>query len=308
MYSKTKTQIIEIVNKLNGNNFNFSDTFISPAWYTIIKTHFEKNNLIINDLVFSDNVKSFLNNLWFFNKNDYCISNLKRSKILPLKTINSQDWSEIEEIWNEFYKLLSEFLPENTKFIANISSIIWELLNNISHHSWKKDVYDDTWDVIISTNYQSWQCYNNKSFVQISIVDSWIWILSSVRKKKPEISKASDAIMKALELRFTWWTTLDPKNKNFSWITNRWIWLTATFDILKKLKWDLFIWTKDCLFSYNWKQDKEYYDKIINWSWTFIVFNIYLDWNSDIDFSKIKQDLLWEGWNIKDIEINIDFW
>jgi hypothetical protein len=309
MYLKTKTQIIDVLNNINQKKMDFSSIFISPAWYTILKTYIDNNkDFDIKKLSFSSNTNSFLHSLWFFNSDDYCISTIKRNKILPLETINSQDWSEIDVINNNFRELLGEFLWNNNKLLNNISLIIWELLNNISHHSWWKDLNDNTGDVMIYANYQSWQYYNWKNFVQISIVDSWVWILASVRKKEKLIEKADDAIRKALEVWFTWWTILDNKSKNFSWITNHWIWLSVTYDTLKELKWDLFIWTSDCLFSYDWKENKEYFDEISKWKWTFIIFNIYTDWNTDVDFSKIKKDLLWKDWIIKNIERNIDFW
>lgn len=309
MFNKTKEEIISIIKKLKSWDYNFSSMFISPIWYTIIKTYFENNKLDINKNIFWEHTNSFLKSLWFFEENEYCIWKLKQNRILPIKTINSQEGKEIEVINNEFHNLLKEFLwAENISLTRNISSMIWELLNNISNHSWETDISDNTWEVIISANFQSWQYYEWKKFIQISIVDSWIWIVSSVRKKIPNIQTAKEAILKALEARFTWWTTLSIDSKNFTWITNRWIWLTTIQETIKKLKWDLFIWTKDCLYCYNWADDKPIFEEIPTWKWTFVVFNIYTNNNFDIDFEKIKINLLWENMKNTGIENTIDFW
>jgi len=313
MFIDTKNQIIEVIKRLNERDIDFTSIFISPVWYTLIKTFYDDKKIKITNLVtieFSRNTRIFLYNLWFFDDlSDYSISDTKRQKILPIKTINSQDWKDIESTGNEFYNMLNEYLwAWNKQLTMNISSMIWELLNNISNHSWTTDLNDNTWEVIISANYQSWQYFQKKRFIQISIVDSWIWILSSVRKKASWIDNAEDAIKKALECWFTWWTTLEKGSRNFSWIVNAWVWLTTTLEIVKELHWDMFIWTKDCLYCYNWKEDKEYFENISNWKWTFVVFNIYTDSNSDIDFQKLREDLLWKTKNDSKLEKSIDFW
>ena len=313
MFLKTKNQIVKVIKRLNEGNIDFTSIFISPIWYTLIKTFYDDKKIKITNLVtieFSRNTRIFLYNLWFFDDLwDYSISDTKRQKILPIKTINSQDWKDIEDIGNEFYNMLNEYLWQwNKQLTLNISSMIWELLNNISNHSWTADLNDDTWEVIISANYQYWQFFQKKWFIQISFVDSWIWILSSVRKKASWIDNAKDAIIKALECWFTGWTTLEKGNRNFSWIVNAGVWLTTTLEIVKELHWDMFIWTKDCLYCYNWKENKEYFENIGNWKWTFVVFNIYIDTNSDIDFHKLREDLLWKNKNDLKLEKSIDFW
>jgi hypothetical protein len=273
----------------------------------LIKTLYKKNNKNLEKLNFLKDIKRFLSVIWFFDDN-YNLSNIKREKILPIKSINSQIWEDIETINNEFIKLVKNFLwNKNQQLIDNIYNIVWELLNNICHHSWVEDINSNSWDVIISANYQSWQFFDKKNFIQISIVDSWKWILASVRQKVSKIETAKEAIKKALQPWFTWWTTLQNSSKNFQWIYNAWIWLTTTLDIVKRLKWDLFIWTKDCLFCYNWKKDKEKFIKIPNWTWTFVVFNLYTDYNIEVSFSDIKNQLLW---NNKDeiFDINFDLW
>ena len=309
MFIKTKNQILDVVKKLNENSNDFTSNFISPAWYTIIKTSHEKYNKDLNKLLFSSWTNNFLNLLWFYDNREYNISKIKRSKILPLKTINSQDWTDIDNISNEFYEILNEFLwYKNIWLTKNITCMIWELLNNISNHSWKSDLYDNTWEVTILSNYQSGQYYKKNNFIQISIVDSWKWILSSVRKKLPDIQNTEEAIKKALEPWFTWWTTLNDNNKNYNWTYNAWIWLTTTLDIIKKLGWDLFIWTKDCLYCYNWKKWDESFLKMPNWVWTFVVFNIYTDNVLEIDFSELRKQLLNDSILSQDFDLNIDFW
>lgn len=310
MFNDTKNQIIKVVKRLNENNDDFC-FFISPVWYTLIKTFYDYKWIPLNPelIKFYSNTSSFLFSLWFFDVCEYCIPTTKRKKILPIRTINSQDWRDIEDIGNEFYNILNEYLwEENKQLINNITKMIWELLNNISNHSWGTDLNDNTWEVIISANYQSWQYFERTNFIQISIVDSWVWILSSVRKKIPWINSSKDAIKKALECWFTWWTTLEKWKRNFSWIVNAWVWLTTTLEIVKELRWDMFIWTKDCLYCYNWKEDKESFEDIDNWKWTFVVFNIYTDTDSDVDFDKLRIELLWKNKNDLKLEKSIDFW
>lgn len=310
MFNDTKNQIIEVIKRLNEGNSDFS-FFIGPVWYTLIKTFYDNNWIDIkpDTICFSRNTRIFLYDLWFFDIWEYCISSTKRKKILPIKTVNSQYWENIDNISNEFYGILSEYLWVNNKqLINNITKMIWELLNNICNHSWTPDVNDNTWEVIISANYQSWQYFQRKNFIQISIVDSWVWILSSVRKKVPWINNSEDAIKKALECWFTWGTTLEKWSRNFSWMVNAWVWLTTTLEIIKVLGWDIFIWTKDCLYSYDWKEDKESFEKMDNWKWTFVVFNIYTDTDSDVNFDKLRIDLLWKSKNDSKFEKSIDFW
>lgn len=310
MFSKTQKEILSILEKLSKSDYDFS-WFISPAWYTVIKSFFDLHQMDIGNVSFSNsNVTSFLKILWFFDENDYSIVESKQKKILPIRTINSQDWTDIEIITNEFSNLLIEFLwRDYENLIAPMTKMIWELLNNISDHSGERDLYDETWEVIISANYQSWQFYSKKNFIQIAIIDTWVWFLNSVKKKAPEILTARDAIEKALEARFTWGTTLDPNNRNFSWITNRWIWLTTTLEILKKLEGDLFIGTRECLYGYNGKTKETIFEDMpLVWKWSIVIFNIYTDKNIGLDFMEIEEKLLGTSEINSDIENSIDFW
>ncbi len=306
MYNKTKSIIKDVLKKLNLQDYNFINTFIPPAWYTIIKTYCENKKINKKQLIFDNNVKNFLDKLWFYNWE----CNILKETILPIRTITTQySDDEIEETTNDFDKLLKNYLwAWKDSLIRNIIKILWELLNNISHHSWKKDLNSDLW-VLISENFQSWQYYKKNNFLQIAIVDSWVWILSSVRRVLPHIQTAEDAIKKALEPKFTWWTTLNCMWKDLSWFYNAWVWLTTSLETIKRLEGDIFIWTKDCLFSYNWKEKQEKFEKIQTWKWTFVVLNIYTKKDININFVDIRKWYLWDNsLEIKDFDNNIDFW
>lgn len=163
MYNKTKNDIIKtILEKLDSEDTNFIKFFMSPAWYTIIKTYCDKNKINLNNLKFDDNVEEFLNKLWFYDWK-YEIS---KDTVLPIKTITTQYCDdEIEETTNKFGELLKEYMWKwKDNIIRNIIKILWELLNNISHHSWEKDLLNDDWKVFISQNYQSGQYYSKKTF------------------------------------------------------------------------------------------------------------------------------------------------
>lgn len=114
-----------------------------------------------------------------------------------------------------------------------------------------------------------------------------------------------------MEPKFSWGTTLENKWKDWAWIYNAWVWLTTSFEIIKKLAWDIFIWTKDCLFSYNWEIRKEYFELIQTWKWTFVVFNIYTDRDIEVDFDDIRTKYMSFGSKClknQDFDNNIDFW
>ncbi|MDD3302103.1 MAG: ATP-binding protein [Candidatus Gracilibacteria bacterium] len=309
MFNDTKNQIIEVIKRLNEGNSDFS-FFIGPVGYTLIKTFYDNNGIDIkpDTICFSRNTRIFLYDLGFFDIGEYCISSTKRKKILPIKTVNSQYGENIDNISNEFYGILSEYLGVNNKqLINNITKMIGELLNNICNHSGTPDVNDNTGEVIISANYQSGQYFQRKNFIQISIVDSGVGILSSVRKKVPGINNSEDAIKKALECGFTGGTTLEKGSRNFSGMVNAGVGLTTTLEIIKVLGGDIFIGTKDCLYSYDGKEDKESFEKMDNWKGTFVVFNIYTDTDSDVNFDKLRIDLLGKSKNDSKFEKSIDF-
>lgn len=294
MFDKTKSTIIKILKDLSEWNREISG-FMPPIWYCLTKTFADWKDIDINEFKFDDKVDSFLRTLNFYD-ND-CINN---SKILPIRTIPNQDWPENDLIANEFNNLIKKFLwtwKEN--LVSSMYKILWELLNNIAHHSWEIDKSNPS-QAYIFPNYESWQYFEGSNLIQMAIVDAWIWILSSVRKKKREIQTAEEAIKQALEPHFTWWTIL-----NNNWISNAWLWLTVTLEIIKRLKWDIFIWTMDCLYSYNWNSWKEYYEKIPSWKWTFIVINVYTKEESNIDISNIRWKYLK---NDEIFDLNLNFW
>ncbi len=271
MYEKTKQTIKIIVEKLLNNDYDFRWIFVSCIGYNLIKVYaktFDKNLL---DFIFDESVDWFLNEIGFYDDN-FKLSNYNTQKrITPIYSI-VWFW-EVEKISNNFYDRLKIILwTEYQSIIVNLSNAIFELLNNIEHHSWA-----DLWE--IANNFSSAQIYLWKWFLQIAIVDTGIWILSSVRKKDKNIQTADKAILKALERWFTWKTQLINQ-----WHHNKWLWLTRTKEIIKQLKWDLFIWTRDYLYCYSWQNDKEEFLKFEkSWRWTYITINIYYDkiWKID---------------------------
>ena len=73
------------------------------------------------------------------------------------------------------------------------------------------------------------------------------------------------------------------------------MWLTKTKEILKQLKWDLFIWSRDYLYCYNWEKDKEEFVKFEkSWRGTYIAINLYYDkiWKIDKNsYNELENDL-----------------
>ena len=297
MYNRTKDSIIYILECLSKWEKEFK-WFIPPACYTILKTYAKSKDIDLDNLNFEKKVKLFLDEINFFDDSNF---NIKAKNILPISTIHTQDWNDIDEITNNFWELLKCFLwNKEKKLVSNMTNMLWELLNNVAHHSGETDKNGYNSLSMINYNFHSWQFFYKENFIQIAIVDAWIWILSSVRKKIPKIQETSEAIKKALEANFTWWSIL---NKN--WISNAGIWLTVTFDTIKKLWWDMFIWTKDCLFSYNWDSKKSLFEKIPNWKGTFVILNIYTNKETNVNFYDIKNNYL-KNWN--NVDLNINFW
>lgn len=295
MFSKTRNTIKEILKDLEDWNRNIQ-WFMPPIWYCLVKTFSKNKEIDISEFEFNLKVKTFLNSLNFYENN----FKSQIDKILPIRTINSQDWLEVDEITNEFWDLIKKFLwAWNEKLASNMVKMLGELLNNIAHHSWTPDIYNKN-QAFIEANYQSWQYFEWANLIQIAIVDSGIWILSSVRKKDRSIQNSEEAIKKALEPNFTWWTVL-----NNSWISNAWIWLTVTLEMIKELKWDIFIWSKECLFSYNWNTQEELYEMIPSWKWTFVVLNIYTNNGIDIDILDIRNKYLK---NDENFDLDLNFW
>jgi len=263
MYDKTKDTIKIIVEKLLNNDYDFRGIFISCIGYNLIKTYAKTFNKNLLDFVFDESVDWFLSEIGFYDDNFKLSNHNTQQRITPIYSIY---WFwEVEKISSNFYDRLEIILRKEYKsVIANLSNAIFELLNNIEHHSWA-----NLWE--IADNFSSAQIYLWKWFLQIAIVDSWIWILSSVRKKDRNIETADKAILKALERGFTWKTQLINQ-----WHHNKWLWLTKTKEILKQLEWDLFIWTRDYLYCYNWESNKEEFVKFNNpWRWTYIAINVY---------------------------------
>lgn len=255
------------------------ECFASPTIYVLLKTYAKENNIDLHSYTFDFNVHSFLKRLNFFDDQH----EIQSPWILPIRTITSQATEEIDKTTNLFSDLLTQFTwNKKQKLMKNIQAIIGEMLNNIDHHSGTPDA-DNPEQVYISANYQSWQFYKKAKCIQIVVADAWIGIMASVRNKIREIERTEDAIKKALEPKFTWGTRL-----NNSGHSNAWMWLTTTLEAIKQLGWDLFIGTRDCLFSYNGRTWEEKYETIPLWKGTFVIFNIYTDTDINIDFSDIK--------------------
>lgn len=296
MFIETKNIILNVIRKLNDNNKNFKDIkLLPPAWYCLIKSYTLNKKSELDSFDFNNNVNSFLNSINFFQEKKIWVD-----YILPIMSISSR-WDE-EKIWWLFMKIINDKIKNKQNLLNWIQKIIWECLNNIIDHSWSEE-YNIDW---LRCNYSSWQYYYRKEFLQIAIVDNWIWILKSLRKKYPEIQCWKEAIKKALEAKISWWKSLSRDNIQYTQYSNRWIWLTTTLEIIKKIKWDLFIWSRDYIYSYCWKTWKEEFIDIKDniWWWTFIILNIYSSDLIDLNISEIESKILW----VKEKDIFIDFW
>ena len=272
LYNETKDTILKISEIIKNNNIiDFSDVwFLNPLWYCLIKTYVKDRKIDFDNLIFTNSVEEFIDKIWFFDNNYKLWWEVNKRKILPIYSINWWwETDEVEEISNKFYEQLDLILEEDKKYVLqDLVMAISELLNNIEHHSEKT-----FW--LVAENYSSAQIYSrNKQCLQIAIIDSWIWIFSSIREKY-NIQNTQEAILKSLEKWVTWTTQLEKWNSGYH---NQWLWLFKTKEIIKKLNWDLFIWTKDSLYTFDW-ENEEFENLKNNWRWTFIVLNI--------DFTKI---------------------
>jgi hypothetical protein len=244
-----------------------------PISYLLIKTFSKKKGreYKLDTLEFNWNVKSFLNNLNFFNEEMH----IRVNYVTKIETLN-QRWDE-ESIWNHYSEVFSRYVKEENSLLKYILKIIWEALNNVIDHSWG---FEET-DI---GGFREWMLYNHTggqyfkkpNFLQIAIVDWGIWISSSLKKWWINTSSTKDAILKSLKAWISWWN-IRTEQKNYAQHFNRGIGLTTTKEIIKLVKGDLFIGTKDTLYCYDWSRDKEEFEDISNnkWIWTFLAINIY---------------------------------
>jgi hypothetical protein len=154
MYEKTKHTIKAIIEKLLNNDYDFRWIFVSSIGYNLIKTYaktFDKN---LQDFVFDEKVNWFLNEIGFYD-NTFKLSNHNtQKKITPIYSI-VWFW-EVEKISSNFYDRLEIILWKQYKStLVNLSNAIFELLNNIEHHSWA-----NLWE--IADNFSSAQIYWGK--------------------------------------------------------------------------------------------------------------------------------------------------
>lgn len=293
-FDETKNNILIILDLLKKNSKDFTCfNFMQPVWYTLLKVHSFKHGLDLDTFKFTNNVRFFLSNLNFFD--DKCKINAKN--VVRLSTI-TQDW-DVEIISNKFFDVLEWYIEHHPSLLTWVKHIIWEWLNNVYDHSWSEQ-----W---LLNNYSSWQYFTNWWFLQICISDWWVWILSTIRKKYQEIQSTKEAVKKALEAKVSWWKFLNKEYRNLIQYSNRGIWLTTTLEILKRLKWDLFICTKDILYTFNWETWKEKFIDISDrlWTWTFLVINVYSN-DNDVNIEEIEKMLLWDKNDEKGV-VNIDF-
>ncbi len=269
MENKIYNNILEILSKLKNNNLDFRWIFISPIGYCLIKTYVQDKGLNIKDCIFDDNVDWFLSQIGFYDwkynlVNDYAIHNVS-----PIHTINSMSWEEIEQIVNKIYLQISSQLWNEYKTVVNkLNDALSELLNNIQHHAWTIEKWDEITENI-PFNFSASQIYRNDETIHIAIVDSWVWIFSTIRKTNPSIW---EDVEKAIKLALKRWVSGASQIKKYYWIHNQWLGLPKTKDIIKNLEWELFIGTRDKLYYFSWKKDKEkIFDLPIKWKGTFLV-------------------------------------
>lgn len=286
MYKKSKNQILKILTILNNSSENkdFRWCFISSIWMSIIKADADRNNRDIKKYIYDSPVKSFLTNEWFFDSTERCILS---KKVLPILSIGEE--SDVEKHSNSFWKILDSHLTCKKEFIWNLKRIIWELLQNIFDHSWFQNS--------VIYNYSSWQFYNKPKVLQISVVDCWKWIFSSLTRRYPEIKNSWEAIIEALKPEISWWRILTSDCDITNYQTyNKWLWLSTTKAIIENLWWELFIWSRDYLYCYS-KENKVEMIKLpeVNkWIWTFVIINIPVKDKKVINIDDINNELLWK--------------
>lgn len=273
-YNETKKVILDTLAIIVNSRKDLTGIpFMPPISYLLIKTFSKKKGreYKLDTLEFNWNVKSFLNNLNFFSEDMY----ISVDNVTKIETLN-QRWDE-EDIWNHYSEVFSRYVKEESKLLKYILKIIWEALNNVIDHSWWFEEIDNVEPRGgMLYNYTGGQYFKRWDFLQIAIVDWGIWIFSSLKKWWIDVSSTKDAISKSLEVWISWWN-IRPKQKNYSQYFNRGIGLTTTKEIIKLVKGDLFIGTKDALYCYDGSRDKEEFEDISNniWGWTFLAINIY---------------------------------
>ena len=311
MHEETKESILWILRVIRDKKLDLSDfELLPPCSYVLLKIHAEKNEVNLRDFSLVPRVSEFLERVGFFDS-DFQI---KRKTVLPLSTVNFR-WDE-EEISSKFRYILENCIYQDDSLLNSLSKIIWEGIQNIVDHSWdSEDNMNSSLSDGMKYNYSTWLYFPRKEFIQIVIADGGRWILSSLRRSWKNINDTQEAIGLALKAWVSGWKSLNRENREFTQISNRWIGLTTSKEIIKKLKWDFFIWTRDKLYCYCGKNDTETYVDISGMSWvgTFLVFNIY-SWDNlndlDININELEEIILnsiYWGDNSEWQEINIDF-
>lgn len=215
-----------------------------------------------------------------------------------MKLLSIDSIEDVEKHSISFWEILSKYI-DNEKLVWNMKRVVWELLQNISDHSWMNNC--------VIYNYSSWLKFPTTWILQISIVDTWKGIYNSLIKRYPEIKNSWEAIIKALIPQVSWWNILNKDDwYNPHKTYNQWIWLSTTKEVVERLWWSLFIWTRDYLYQYSeWKEKLEKFSNDHQWLGTFVVISVPTNNSQWVNIDLINKWLLWEESSI-DKNINID--
>lgn len=302
-------KILEIQNNWERYKDYSCFSYLEPIHYNLISSFHKKNkDFKIDSNSFSSSVSTYMSRVWLYSElwiiSLYRVSNIfKWNNENLIEVTNIDKWETAEIVTKKFIEKLSKNFCENNKEISeteileNIRYCLQELFNNILDHSLDR-----------TSNYSSWHYFKDKNYIQFAIIDSWIWIKEDISKTNDDITSHKQAIMKALEK----WNSGKIKNwipinlKPYWSKENAWIWLTAVYNIIKKNGGDIIIWTWNYIFVYDSENNEEYYKKVNNWNWTYILFNFYPTKLNIYDFNVILRNLTKEE-NTTEIE-NIDFY
>lgn len=266
MFENTLSSIIDTIKCLRNwwNRYDFTwQKFLEPCSYALISSYCGKNEIPLDEIMFHDNVKPFLKNIGFF----WGECSIKAENVFPMKSVCNRE--DVDSVTTHLMQIFHSFVHlKNKDFLEpKIADLISEGLNNVADHSWD-----------FTNNCISWQFFHKRNCLQIAIVDSGVWIFSHLRKIY-SIENSEEAIKLALMPEISGWKRPDMTSRSFTWTYNAWMGLHKIQEILKQVKWDLFLGTKESLYCYNWIDDKESYISISDSKWigTFLVFNIYSD-------------------------------
>lgn len=255
--------------------------FLWPIGWWLIASFSKKNKCDLSDSKFQGRVARYMSFIGLTHtleaKNE---SNPEH--IIKLEPINL--WMDCDGIADRICGITSKFLHKrDDELYSNLRYFISEFTLNIPHHSQDKE-----------TAFICGQYYKKAGVLQIAIVDSWIGIYESLRATQV-INWHKEAIEKAITPGITWnpWTWA-----YWIWHRNMWFWIPTCKKTIESNSWDFFLGSWNHMIAFNWVGSEsnenytaEFIELPFDWQWTFIVFNLYINKDQNIDYACIFDQL-----------------